>query len=119
MAEKTYWNGEETPCRRVIVKVGTGDPLGLYRWYRGLEGTERRAVEVSYAGQTFLIDDDEGEGDPLQHPILAQLPRGLQTSFKAGDGWRKVTIGRGAPFGLHASFRSLPPDSVVIREVTE
>lgn len=117
--EETFWNGEPTPCRRVIVRVGPCEKPSL--WHNGLEGTERRAVEVHYGGDVFLIDDDEGEGQPVyderQRQLLASV--GERPSFKAGDGWKKVTLGEGAPFGPFTRHRSLPSDSVVIAEVSD
>lgn len=120
-AVKTYWNGEETPCRRVLVRVGTCSQPSF--WHHGLEGTERRAVEVSYYGETYLLDDEDGDGSP-DYSSLPWDKRQLLESMKSGrearhgDGWRKVTIGEGAPFGPYAAFRSLPNDSVVLRELT-
>ena len=85
---KTYWNGEPCSARRVLVRVGTA-PRPTW-WCAGLEGTEREAVEVSYNGQTFLLDDADGVG------------------------WCKVAFGRGSPQHGHSS---LPEDSVVLREL--
>lgn len=86
----TWWNGEPAQCRRVIVRVGTVERPTW--WCAGLEGQERRAVEVSYGGQTFLLDDEDGSG------------------------WAKVTIGRGSPGYGHSS---LPRDSEVLREISQ
>jgi len=49
-------------------------------WARKLVGTERPAVEVTYNGHTFYIDDANGEG------------------------WRKVTNGFGGPRCSHSSL---------------
>jgi hypothetical protein len=118
MTDQTYWNGEPTPCRRVVVRVGKATKPSF--WHNGLEGTERRAVEIQYGADTYLIDDDEGEGQPVyderQTAMLAQRPP--QREFRAGDGWLKVTVGEGAPFGPHSRSRSLPDDSVILREAT-
>lgn len=82
----TYWNGEETPAWRVVVRVGHA-PRPTW-WCAELEGTERDAVRVEYGGEVFYLDDEDGSG------------------------WRKVTTGRGSPaYG----FRSLPDDSEVMR----
>lgn len=121
----TYWNGEPTPCRRVVVRVGTCAKPTL--WFSGLEGTERQAVEVSYGGAIFFLDDDDdqaGKGTPevsdKMRAIYAADP-GIEERAarprEKGEGWLKVTLGRGAPFGEYAGFRSLPTDSVVVREV--
>ena len=83
--EKTYWNGEPAHCRRVIVRVGTVEKPTW--WCAGLEGTERKAVEVNYYGQKFYLDDENGSA------------------------WRKVTLGGGGPEWGHSS---LPDDSEVI-----
>lgn len=129
---ETFWNGEPTPCRRVVVKVGTvGKPS---YWFNGLEGTERKAVEVTYGGDVFFIDDDDGDGQPVytdqQRAILNAPPPSMPGVHKgrpvalnvhsvAGEGWLKVTVGGGAPFGDYSHFRSLPTDSVVVRELNE
>jgi len=91
MTTKTYWNYEPTPCRRVVVRVGK--PLRPTWWCADLEGQERKAVEVDYfkEGPIYLDDED-------------------------GRGWNKVTGGRGGPEYGH---RSLPDDSVVLRERDE
>jgi hypothetical protein len=81
----TYWNGEPTPARRVVVRVGPAE-RETHRHF-GLEGTERRAVEVRYGGRTFFLDDEDG------------------------GGWRKVTEGRGSPRWSHSG---LPDSSEVI-----
>jgi hypothetical protein len=86
--EHTYWNGEPTPCRRVVVRVGTVEKPTW--WCAGLEGTERRAVEVTYGKQVFYLDNENGSA------------------------WGKVTGGMGGPEWGHSS---LPDDSEVIREL--
>lgn len=87
MAEQTYWNGEPCEARKVVVIVGAS-PRSTW-WCAGLEGQERKAVEVSYAGQPpFYLDNEDGSG------------------------WFKVTKGRGSPAVGHAS---LPVRSVVSR----
>lgn len=115
----TYWNGEPTPCRRVIVRVGTVAKVSW--WCHGLEGTERRAVEVTYHGDVFFLDDDDGEGQPdysgMSDDLRTQM-NARRGRARAGDGWRKVTEGKGAPFAV-GGHRSLPTDSVVVRERTE
>jgi hypothetical protein len=85
-APRTYWNGQPTPCRRVVVRVGHA--IAPTWWCAGMEGQERAAVEVAYFGQPFFLDDEDGSG------------------------WTKVTDGRGSP---HFGHRSLPDDSVVLR----
>ncbi len=114
----TYWNGERTPCRRVVVVVGTVAKKSW--WSNGLSGTERKAVEVRYGGDVFFLDDDDGDGQPDYSDLSEELRvmmLGRAGQHKAGDGWRKVTEGRGAPFAA-GGHRSLPTDSRVVRERT-
>lgn len=84
-----YWNGEPCEARRVVVQVGKAERET--HWHHGLEGQERRAVEVTYHGQVFFLDDEDGSG------------------------WEKVTVGLGSPGWGHAQ---LPDGSVVVREVS-
>lgn len=88
MKARTFWNGEPCKARRVIVRVGLV-PRPTW-WCAALEGKERDAVEITYGRKTFFIDDENGEG------------------------WRKVTEGKGSPWTSH---RSLPVGSEVLREV--
>lgn len=123
-AERTYWNGEPATCRRVVVSVGTV-PSPTW-WSAGLEGSERHAVEVTYGGSVFFLDDDdlpEGHEElhrarlsPEHRAKMDALRRfvGAQPAPCRGDGWRKVTVGRGSPEYGH---RSLPKDSIVLRPV--
>ena len=84
MAE-TYWNGEPCEARKVIVIVGES-PRSTW-WCAGFAGQQRKAVEVTYAGQPpFYLDNEDGRG------------------------WGKVTVGRGSPVYPHSS---LPVASVV------
>jgi hypothetical protein len=87
--EKTYWNGEPSNCRRVVVRVGTVEKPTW--WCAGMEGTERKAVEVNYYNQKFYLDNENESA------------------------WLKVTRGGGGPEWGH---RSLPDDSEVIEEVS-
>lgn len=84
MSEQTFWNYQPTPARKVRVIVGPS-PHKTW-WCAELEGAEREAVEVTYGGQRFYLDNEDGEG------------------------WRKVTIGRGGPDWGHGS---LPVASVI------
>lgn len=78
MSERTYWNGEPCEARRVLVEVGD---TGYFAapWFRQYVGQERAAVEVTYGGVTFFIDDEDGRG------------------------WAKVTTG-GSPRVSHRSL---------------
>jgi hypothetical protein len=83
--QRTYWNGEPTPARRVRVIVGESERPTW--WCAALARTERAAVEVSYGGRYFYLDDEDGSG------------------------WTKVTTGYGGPRWPH---RSLPDSSEVL-----
>lgn len=124
---ETYWNGEPAACRRVMVRVADLDadtpPLA---WWRGLEGTVRAAVEVVYGDMPpSYLDDDEvpeavfeahraaAEADPHVRKLLeAGRAAGFRVERRgqAGDGWAKVTIGKGGPDWGH---RSLPVAEVL------
>lgn len=80
-----FWNGEATPVRKVVVEVAPS-PFPTW-WCASLAGTERCAVEVTYDGRVFFLDDEDGSG------------------------WAKVTTGRGSPRVTH---RSLPDDCVLV-----
>lgn len=82
--ERTFWNYEPTPARIVRVIVGPS-PVETW-WCAKLEGSEREAVEVNYHGDKFYLDNEDGQG------------------------WAKVTKGRGGPDWGHSS---LPVVSVV------
>lgn len=81
------WNGEPCEARKVVVRVGPSLPGW---WCAGLEGQERKAVEVKGKTSTFCLDNEDGQG------------------------WHKVTDGMGSPKWGHSS---LPP-SEVLREDT-
>ncbi len=102
--EKTYWNGEPALCRRVRVLVGKA-PMPTW-WCANLEGTERNAVEVSYGGRVFYLDDDEQ---------LVRSGLGAPPPYRAGEGWWKVTVGQGGPEVGHAEL----PVSKVLREIAQ
>ena len=76
--ERTYWNYEPTPARIVRVIVGKSERPTW--WCADLEGTEREAIEVNYHGHKFYLDNENGEG------------------------WNKVTRGRGGPEWGHSSL---------------
>lgn len=91
----TYWNGERCEARKVTITVADG---GHERgWYRPFIGQQRDAVEVTYAGQTFYLDDAELGPDA------------------AGAGWRKVTEGHGGPSWGHRSLYKAAGSGVVAR----
>lgn len=74
----TFWNGE--PCRAKVVTVVVGKAPRETWWCAKLEGQQRQAVEVEYAGQKFYLDNEDGSG------------------------WWKVTQGHGSPFVGHSSI---------------
>jgi hypothetical protein len=85
---KTFWNYEPTPCR--IVRVIVGPCKRPTFWHNGLEGTEREAVEVNYHGHFFYLDNEGGRiGE-------------LGPTWEPGEGWAKVTLGRGGPDWGHS-----------------
>jgi hypothetical protein len=84
---RTCWNGEPAECRKVRVIVGRSERRTW--WCADLEGQERDAVEVTYADQVFYLDNADG------------------------NGWAKVTIGRGSPGYGHAE---LPVERVIARQ---
>lgn len=86
----TFWNGEPTPARKVVVEVGPAERPT--HWHHGLGGTLRAAVEVTYGGSVFLLDDEDGTG------------------------WAKVTVGHGSP---RVGHRSLPGSSRVVEVRTD
>ena len=75
---QTYWNGYPAKCRRVRVVVGKA--LRPTWWCASLEGQEREAVEVHGDGEVFYLDNKDGQG------------------------WAKVTVGRGSPMWGHAEL---------------
>lgn len=83
---KPHWNGEPCEARRVLIRVGECPfPRG---WYKGLEGTEMRAVEI-----TIL------EYDTLK-PIEDSK---FLIADQDGNGWHKVMIEGGGPHHGHSS----------------
>lgn len=76
---RTYWNGERCEARRVRVIVGDSGQFPC-PWFRSIVGQERDAVEVTYNGSTFYLDNENGSG------------------------WGKVTGGRGSPNYGHRSL---------------
>lgn len=93
--EQTYWNGETTPARRVRVTIA--DHSYPAYWARELVGQERDAVEVTYNGEVFYLDDEAHEHGTTD-----------------GAGWRKVTTGHGSPRYGHRELE-VEPGSVVDR----
>ena len=78
-ATPTYWNGEPADCARVYVRVADSGRFPDY-WARQYVGQVRAAVRVRYGGWTSYLDNEDG------------------------DGWRKVTEGRGSPRWPHRNL---------------
>ena len=81
--EQTYWNGLPTPARRGTAVVADAPEFAAY-WARDLVGERIAVVEVkldgvNYGGGLTYLDD------------------------RQGDGWAKVTEGRGGSAWGHAS----------------
>lgn len=57
----TRWNGEPVTAVQVRVVVADAPEFPQY-WARGLVGTERAAVRVTYHGQIFYLDNETGVG---------------------------------------------------------
>lgn len=57
----TRWNGEPCAARKVRVMVADSDFFPAY-WARQYVDTVREAVEVTYNGQTFYLDNEDGSG---------------------------------------------------------
>jgi hypothetical protein len=93
--ERTYWNGEPAVCRKVWVTVADWPDAPKY-WARDLVGQRREAVEVVIGPVTFYIDDHLRVG-------------------RIGEGWAKVTVGRGSPRWSHGGL-AVEPGSVELRE---
>ncbi len=102
MSEPTFWNGER--CEARIVRVVVADcPSAIAYWARPYVGQEREAVEVVYDGGVFYIDNEAHEPGEQEAAFLAH--RGVRPLRTAdGDGWRKVTEGRGSPRVGHRSL---------------
>lgn len=104
----TYWNGEHCNARKVYVTVAEkADGDSPLLWWFPYAGKVREAVEVTYAGETFYIDD--GGHEPSQEYVkscqaVGVTPRG----HEPGQGWWKVTAGHGGPASPHSSLRVVP-----------
>lgn len=61
MSVHTHWNAMPCQARRVHVIVADTDQFPRY-WARHLVGHERAAVRVSYNGDRFYLDDEDGSG---------------------------------------------------------
>jgi len=103
MSDKPRWNGEPCEARRVRVVVADNARFPLY-WARHLVGTERAAVEVTYNGQTFYLDDEGYDERPEVQDYMRERGRPVRDHVGyPGWGWEKVMAG-GGPASGHASL---------------
>ncbi len=84
----TFWEGEPAEARRVSIIVADDPRFPVY-WATALIGQRRDAVEVTFRGQTFYLDDE----------------RYVDAS---ASGWEKVTVGRGRPDHGHRELAAEP-----------
>ena len=117
MSEPTYWNGERCSARKVTVIVADDGSFPAY-WARDLVGQRRDAVEVTYGGETFYLDDAEAVVPAMPPEYAKALGVPSEPHVRgAGSGWEKVTIGRGSPSYGHAELQ-VEPGSVLPRAVS-
>jgi hypothetical protein len=88
MSKQTYWNGLRTPARRGTAVVVPAPEFPRY-WAQNIIGQRIPVVEVvldgvNAGGGVIYLDD------------------------QIGNGWRKVTDGRGGPRIQHANVRVEP-----------
>lgn len=108
--EETYWNGQPAQARKVTLVVADAPEFPLY-WARDLVGTRRDAVEVTYDGHTFYLDDADYEVSAKQQEAFRARfgdVRGLTLGRSAGMGWAKVTEGHGSPRWSHGDLTPEP-----------
>lgn len=99
---ETYWNDE--PCEARIVRVIVADTQSFPNyWAQPYVGQEREAVEVTYAGRTFYLDNEAHTPQGAELEALDRFGIDKQPS-PAGEGWRKVTEHRGSPRAPHRSL---------------
>lgn len=110
VAEATYWNGEPCEARKVTLVVADV-PDAQHFWGRPFVGSRRDAVEVSYGGETFYLDDQAVDEEELPADycefMALYIPGWEPRAFPAGRGWRKVTQGHGSP---HIGHHSVEPE---------
>ena len=61
MSEEPMWNGEPCGALKVRVVVADAPEFPLY-WARDLVGMEIDAVQVTYNGDVFYLDNRDGSG---------------------------------------------------------
>lgn len=77
---KGFWNGEAKAIFTACIVKLQEDPEHPLWWQNAFAGKEWQAIEITYAGQTWRISNEDGTG------------------------FQKVTIGMGSPSCGHASF---------------
>lgn len=78
---KGYWNGEPAEFKGIEYEVK--EPKVPTYWYARFVGEKRQGIEVRYQGDSFIIDN--------QH----------------GDGFYKLTRGMGSPRCAHKSLSNI------------
>lgn len=58
--KQARWNGEKCEAVRGTIIVGAADRPTY--WHADLTGTRRKCVRVTSMGQTFFLDDEDGQG---------------------------------------------------------
>jgi hypothetical protein len=123
---KTYWNdGDECEARRVRIIVGRSGWPGW--WAEHLIGEQRDAVEITYRGDTFYIDDEDGRGWRKVTELKgdAMAPHGdLAAERVVGERQKPHHRKRKRPRGTdHETFEGTPrtqvPDDPILQELRE
>lgn len=76
---KTYWQGRETPARRVRATIG---PASKEWWSAGREGETIDAVAIDWPAGPILLDDTDGKA---WHLVTEQLGSSIY-------GFRKLPV---------------------------
>lgn len=79
----TFWNGYPNPARRGTAVVSDSEKFPLY-WARDLVGERIQVVQVQWGANVAHLDD------------------------RGGEGWQKVTEGRGASHWPHREVVIVP-----------
>lgn len=94
------WNGE--PCEAAKGSVIVGASQRPTWWCPELEGQRRKCVRVTYQGETFFIDDEDGSGS--------------RKVFEEGGG--PMSYHASIPVDDPASFQAEQPDGRVAKFMT-
>jgi hypothetical protein len=60
--EKGYWNGEPSATFTACIVKLNGDAAHPLWWHNAFAGTERQAIEITYGGETWCIENQNGTG---------------------------------------------------------